>query len=303
MSKFSASEVAFSGFRLVRENLKSVAIWGGLMTVATFFYNMVTIHFFGPKLQALSEYFANNANSPDVEEFARRAADLTPMMLWTLPYSLVLNGVLFAGINRLVLRHQEKGFAHLGFGLPEARQAAIWLLVNLVVMGVFGTGFGLAEFLSALGGASGAVLALLIMLATFAALVYLPVRLSMASAATFDTGKITFVRSTPLTKGLFWPLLGAYFLAVVMCVIVFLLLMVILSAATAVLTGDIGAGGRVMHADSTSLKAYLTPLGMVQTVISTAMSLLVSLIIFSPAPTIYKTLRETNGATDSPGGW
>jgi hypothetical protein len=33
MSKFSASEVAFSGFRLVRENLKSVAIWGGLMTV------------------------------------------------------------------------------------------------------------------------------------------------------------------------------------------------------------------------------------------------------------------------------
>jgi hypothetical protein len=40
----------------------------------------------------------------------------------------VLNGVLFAGINRLVLRPHEKGFAHLGFGLPEARQAAIWLL-------------------------------------------------------------------------------------------------------------------------------------------------------------------------------
>jgi hypothetical protein len=34
---------------------------------------MVTIHFFGPKLKALSEYFANNANSPDPEEFARRA--------------------------------------------------------------------------------------------------------------------------------------------------------------------------------------------------------------------------------------
>jgi hypothetical protein len=50
------------------------------------------------------------------------------MMLWTLPYSLVLNGVLFAGVNRLVLRHQEKGFAHLGFGMPERgrRPSGCW---------------------------------------------------------------------------------------------------------------------------------------------------------------------------------
>lgn len=303
MSKFSASDAAFSGFRLVRENLKTVAIWGGLLTVASFLYNVVSIHFFGPQMHALSEYFASNTDNPDVEEFGRRVADLTPMMLWTLPYSLVLNGVLFAGINRLVLRPEEKGFAHLGFGLTEARQAAVWLSINVAICGVVGLGLGLAEFMGALGGPTGALLALAITLATLGALFYLPVRLSMASATTFDTGKLTVVRSLPLTKGLFWSLLGAYFLAVVMCVIVFLLLMVILSAATALLTGDIGAGGRVLHADSTSLKAYLTPLGMVQTVISTAMSLLISLIVFSPPPTIYRILREQGADRDSTGGW
>ncbi|MGH1560030.1 hypothetical protein ACRAWD_24825 [Caulobacter segnis] len=81
--------------------------------------------------------------------------------------------------------------------------------------------------------------------------------LSLSSAATFDAGKVVFFRSMPLTKGRFWPLLGAYFLAVVMCLIVFLLLFTIISAVATVISGDISAAGKLMQADSSSAEGVL----------------------------------------------
>ena len=66
MSKFSASDAAFSGFRLVRENLKTVAIWAGAMTVLSILSNTLAIQFFGPKLGAFLNYMSDNS-SPDPE--------------------------------------------------------------------------------------------------------------------------------------------------------------------------------------------------------------------------------------------
>ncbi len=110
MPRFSASDAAFSGFRLVRENLKAIAIWAAVMTVLSIVSNVLAIQFFGPKLEALMSYVSDNSN-PDPEEFFRRASDLTPLMLWSLPYSLIVNGVIFAALNRLVLRPQDSRFA------------------------------------------------------------------------------------------------------------------------------------------------------------------------------------------------
>jgi hypothetical protein len=133
MSKFSASDVAFSGFRLVRENLKTVAIWGVLMTVPRLLASMVTIHFFGRNFRALSEYFAISAKGPDRRrKCAPRWGDLAPLMLWSLPYSLVLYSACCSRGEPAGSAPIRQGFRAPAARLPdELRQAAMLLLVNL----------------------------------------------------------------------------------------------------------------------------------------------------------------------------
>lgn len=304
MSKFSASDAAFSGFRLVRENLKTVGVWAGAMTVLSIISNVLAIVFFGPQLEAFLSYTAEN-NTPDLTEMARLLSDLAPLMLWSLPYSLLLNGVIFGAVNRLVLRHEDSRFAYLRIGAAELRQAAVWLLFCLVLMGVLFLGSALGGFLGALGGPTGAFLALLCIVGAIGAMVWLAVRLSFASSVTFDEGKITLFRAMPKTEGLFWPLLGAYLLAAVMSVIVVLLIWTIVSAVGLIASGDFAATGKMMRADTSSLQAYFTPAGIVQALFSGLISVLTTLIVFGPAPTIYRELkeRESGVSSEGNGGW
>lgn len=305
MSKFSASDAAFSGFRLVRENLKAVGIWAAAMTVLSIISNVLAIIFFGPQLEAFISYTSEN-NTPDISEMARLMSDLTPLALWSLPYSLLLNGIIFATLNRVVVRHDDSRFAYLRIGAAELRQAAVWLLLCLVMIGVLFLGAIVGGFLNGLGGATGAFLSLLCGVGSLGAMVWLAVRLSFASAVTFDTGKITLFRSMPKTEGLFWPLLGAYLLAVVMSIIVILLIWTIVSAVGLIASGDFAATGKMMRADTSSLQAYFTPAGIVQALFSGLISVLTTLIVFGPAPTIYRELkaRESGVSGESGnGGW
>ncbi|NQE62551.1 hypothetical protein [Caulobacter sp. RHG1] len=305
MSKFSASDAAFSGFRLVRENLKTVAIWAGVMTVVSILTNVAAIQFFGPQLEAFLGYMQDN-NNPDPDEFFRLASALSPLTLWMLPISLIQNGVTFAALNRLVLRHDDSRMAYLRLGKDELRQAAVWLLTALVLMGALFLGSAVTGFLGAMGGATGAFLALAGLLGSFCAVIWLAIRLSFAPAVTFDTGKITLFKSMPQTKGLFWPLLGAYFLAAVMSIIVVLLIWTIVSAVGLIASGDFAATGKMMRADTSSLAAYFTPAGVVQALFSGVIQVLTTLIVFAPPPSIYKELKDRE-APPAPsagnGGW
>jgi len=303
MAKFSASDAAFSGFRLVRENPRTILVWGLLMTVLATLYTAVSIHFFGPQMEAFSTYMATADGEPEPQAMAKAAEGLWPAMLWGVPYNLVLSGVVLSAVNRLVLRRSDHGFFHLGLGMVELRQIAVGVLIYATLMGVLLVGALLSGFLGAMGGLAGAFLGLLSFVGAISAMIFLAIRLSFASAATFDSGTITFFRTMALTKGCFWPLFGAYVLAMVMCVIVVLLLMTIVSAVAAIASGDFSVAGRLMQADTSSLKAYFTPIGIVQSLFSGVLSVLTNLIIFAPAPTIYKELRERETAAEGAAGW
>lgn len=304
MSKFSASDAAFSGFRLVRENLKVVGIWAGAMTVLSIIHTAITIHFVGPQLEALSSSMDSAANAGDAQALATAGEGMTAVMLWLLPYSLALGAIVTSSINRLILQHEEKGFFYLGFGMVELRQIGVAALMYVTLMGVLLIGSLLTGFMSAMGGATGAFLGLLSALGTIGAVIFLLVRLSFSSPATFEAGKLMFLRSMPLTKGSFWPLFGAYVLAMIMALIVFLLVSAIIAGAAALISGDIAVSARMMRADTTSLKAYFSPIGIAQSLFSGVLAVLINLVVFSPAPTIYRELkaRETGVSVDG-GGW
>lgn len=298
MAKFSASDAAFSGFRLVRENLKTVGIWIAVMTVVSIIANALTIHFFGAQMEAAMTLMSNpDGASP--EEMTKLADQMIPTLLWTLPYNLVVQGVTLAALNRMIQRRDDNRFAFLRVGKDELLQIAVSVLTGLLLMAVFFGGALLTGVLSAVGGG---LLGVLVLLGAILGAIYLLVRLSLASAMTFDKGEIVFFRSMSVTKGAFWSLLGAYLVAAVMSAIVWLLIVIIVYAAVAIVTGDFSAAGGALRADTTSLSSYFTPSGIVQQLFSGFMAVLSALIMLSPAPTIYRELTSGQTASEGWGG-
>ena len=293
MSKFSASDAAFVGFRLVREHPRTVAVWAVAMTVLSLAVSALTIKLAGPQL---AEFMAMNAQSnPSPEALLEMMGRLAPMMLFSLVYSLALYSVMLAALNRMILRPADGRNAFLRLGADEGRQALMLVLVNLLMLGVYICGVLVSAVLLAVGVAVGGPVAGLLGLVGFVGLaclmIYIAVRLSFASAITFDTGKVSVVGSWAMTKGHVGALLGAYLLAAVMAVIVYLLVMTIIAAVGAIVSGGISGLSGLFEPDMSSLEAFFTPVGLVRAAFAGLVSVLTTLILFSPAPTIYRMLK------------
>lgn len=297
MEQFSATDAALAGFRLVREHLKTVAVWAVLMTIASLVVSVATIKLAGPQLAAMME-LSSEPNS-DPAATLKAMEGMGPLFLFSALYSLVIYSVLLTGVNRLVLRPHDDAYAHLRLGADELRQAAVLILVNLIMfvayfVVVFVTAIIVAIGAAVGGAAVGVALGVLLGVAALCFLVVLAVRLSFAGALTFDTGKIAIRGSWDLTKGRFWPLMGAYGVALILALVVYLLLFVIVAVVGSALGGGISAMGAALNPDMTSLSAFFTPAGIVRTLFSGLLSVLVLLIVFAPAPTVYAQLRGRN---------
>ena len=295
MSKFSASDAAFVGFRLVREHPRTVAVWAVLMTVLSLVMSTVTIKLAGPQLNEFMAMSAENNATP--EEMLAVMSGLAPLLGLSLVYSVALYSVMLAAVNRIVLRPEDSGSAYLRLGADELRQAGMLILLNLMMIGVYFLlaivyGVLLAIAIAAGGGAVSGLIGVVGFAAVVCAMVYLAVRLSFASAVTFDTGKVSIMKSWALTKGQSGALLGAYLLAIVMAIIVYLLVMTIVAAVAAIVSGGIGGLGGLFEPDMSSLEAFFTPIGIARAAFSGVISVLTTLIVLSPAPEIYQILKR-----------
>lgn len=301
MSKFSASDAAFVGFRLVREHPVAAAAWAVLMTVLSLALSIVTIQMFGPQFTQMLAMNGNDSATP--EEMLALLGALAPLMIVSMLYSLALYSVLLAAVNRMVLRPDDSRSFYLRLGPDEWRQAGMLILTNLLLFGLYFAGALIYAVVLAIGVAAGGAIAgltaLLGFVALACALIYIIVRLSFASVITFDTGKISVLGSWAMTKGHVGALLGAYLLAVVMAVIVYLLIMVIVVALAVAVSGGISGLDGLFEPDMSSLEAFFTPAGMVRAAFAGLLSMLTTLIIVSPAPAIYQILRDGGVAAPS----
>lgn len=294
---FSATDAALIGFKITLERWRAVLVWAAVFAVVSLAGSALTIALAGPALQnfiALSEQ-----TNPDPQQMIATMAALAPLAIVMLPLTLVYYGVLYAALNRIVLRPSESRTAYLAVGADEVRQIGLMVLLWLLLFGVYVAGLIGVVLLAVIGAlineAFGVALAVLSAVSLFLGLIYLMVRLSLASAQTFDTGRVNLFGSWALTKGHFWPLVGAYVLAVILYIIVNLAAAGVLLGVVA-LAGGFEAVGRVLSPDMSSFAAFFTPIQVFYYLLSAALGAFTWLIIGTPAPEIYRQLKARAAA-------
>jgi hypothetical protein len=310
MAKFSASDVALTGFGVVSKR-PTVLIWW--IALHFLFMGSITALFVtvgGPVLtQMIALQTSGTPTDPQTQaEIFALFSQIAPLYLLMFPLTLVFYAVLFAAMNRAVLRPANSAFGYLRLGADEWRQFVLMLWAFVVALGlelaVFIGGAIVAVIAVAIfgamhkggydiaGGAGGGTLAAIgLVLVYIAAYFYVLVRFSLASAMTFDTGKVSLLRSWRLTRGRFWSMFGTYVLATILSVVISLLGLVVMIVC-AMLVGGVGGLGFVFRPDMSSPAAYFTPARMVYLALSGVLYALVWPILLTPSAAIYKIVTH-----------
>jgi hypothetical protein len=221
MNPFSPSDAALEGFRLTRERPGTVLAWSAVYFIGVLLIGVVMMASLDPNF--IDVVKKGELTTRDPEEVGAMLAQSWPAFLLVLALTVFLLSVIMAGIYRLVLRPNERGFAHLRLGKDELRLTA----VNMLLFGVGILCLFVGFMLTALAERSGTVVGLLVGALGVAFTVWLGVRLSLATPMTFAVHKISVREAWSLTRGYFWRLFGMILLAVIFYVIIWFLITII----------------------------------------------------------------------------
>src|SRR6185312_14826999 len=132
MAEFSATDVAFSGFRFVRERPRTVAIWSGIQIVISLALGALLVSVMGP---ALGQHQGFGRQQPADPAQAMAVLSLVlPMLALALPIGVIFYGVIYATIARAVLRPGEDAAGYIRFGGDELRQILLMLLWFVLIV-------------------------------------------------------------------------------------------------------------------------------------------------------------------------
>lgn len=280
---FSATDAAFEGFRIVRERPVTVLSLALVILVFSLGASLLLIGTVGPELVAMGA-MDPAAIQRDPDAAMALLSKLGPAVALLLPIALVYYGVIYGAVNRAVLRPEQKSFGYVRLGLDELRQAAVLFLLSLILFGIY---FAVLVAVSLGRGPLGALVAL----AGLVAMVWVVVRLSLASPLTFDRRKIDLAAAWRLTKGRAWSLLGAYLIAFVLAIVVYLLAFAVFVGILATIPGmGLKAVGQAYNPDVSSISAYLTPTTVAVDVFQAIAGALIVVIVIAPMAVAYREL-------------
>ena len=291
MKEFSATDAAFEGFRVARERPRAIAAWALLLLAYSLIQALATARFGGQAFVDMMA-MAQQPGPRDTAKLAQIWAELAPFFAIMVPVTLITYGVLLAAANRVVLDPQNVGLG-LRFGMQELRQTVVIVVLGmlqfLVYVVILTLGFILAAAAASVSQAMGGMVLALDLVLLLVALVYIGVRLSLAGPMTFDGHSVRIFQSWRLTRAHFWPMLGAYLLALIFATVVSVLGMLVLKGVYAVLGGSFAA---ITHPEAAKMTDVFSPANLVILVLVSILSALTWAIFALPGPVIYKQLRN-----------
>jgi hypothetical protein len=295
VAEFSASDAAFSGFRVVAERPWVVAIWAALQFVVSLAFNLFVAVSAGSAFTKLAQ-LSLQPPTQDPAAVLDLFRQVAPTYLVLMAGGLVLNAVLYAAMNRAVLRPQESRFGYLRLATDELRQLGLFALIAGLALAAylaFVVFAAVVIVLIALVVGDGAALALgiaVLLPALICAFIFFAVRLSLASPMTFVTRRIDLRAAWAMTRGRFWPLLGAYFIAFVLSAVVVVLSFAIAVAVVAVVGGGMGAVGAVFDGQVGAVAQIVTPTRLAYLAVSAIGQALIWPVTMTPPAAIYRVL-------------
>jgi hypothetical protein len=278
MNRFSASEAALEGFRLTRERWGTILAWSGVYFVGITIIALLMMASLGPDFVEMAK--KGRFTPEDAEAVAGMLAQSWPAFLLVLILVVALMSLLTAGIYRLVLRPDEKGFVHLRLGADELRLTLINLLLFGVGMVCLVAGFVATAAAETIGPALAIPTGAVILGLT----VWVGVRLSLATPMTFALRKISIGPAWEMTRHRFWPLFGMIVLAAIFYVMIWLLLNII---GIAVVT--VAGGGQAIGVGSMTPGAALAAL--VTVIMQFLLSVLQVVMIYAPFAVAYQQMH------------
>ena len=303
---FSATDAAFAGFRLARREPLTILVWAALFLALFVVMGGLMVATIGPQMMELQAVAAAGQAHPDTNRTLALMGAMAPAYSIIMLVSLLFYGLMFAAVNRAILRPAGTP-GRLAFGVDELLQLAVLIVVWVALFAVYLVailGVVLATVLLSLASkAAGGIVAVLGIFAVLAALTFVMVRLSLASPLALDQKKLDFAASWRLTRGRFWPLLGAYLLAFLVMAVTMLGAMVVFSALAAMLGGGMQAAGVIFRPDMTSLASYFSGVMLAWMVAGSALyGLMFAVLLGAPADAYLQLSRGRDGQAALPAG-
>jgi hypothetical protein len=302
--QFKVTEAAFEGFRLVRREPRTIAIWAVFSLVASVALVAAMI------ASGFGRFMGG----------AAKGATMTPEALTgflvgeliAIGGAILIASIMGAAVYRAILRPAEAPLTRLRLGGDELRLVLLSVIMGVVFtgltvalvipVGLLGVAIGVGANLGQAGAepnagamASIVLVVLLGYLLVIAGLVFFAVRLSLAGVMTFAERRLRVFESWRLTKGRFWRLLGCYGLAVVLMLPIYMVMMTLYFAITFAFSGgDVGrAMSEIAQPEMTSLAAYLSPARIVYLVLAGAMGGVLNAVMYAPAAAVYRQIADT----------
>ncbi|MBS0410098.1 MAG: hypothetical protein JSR86_09295, partial [Proteobacteria bacterium] len=121
-------------------------------------------------------------------------------------------------------------------------------------------------------------------------------RVSLASAITFDTGRIDLFGGWAMSRGRFWPMFAIYLLAGLMAIALVLVGGLLVWAVVAATAPGQSIVQFMARPDLGTLRGYFTPARVIYVLVFGALSALMLPILLMPGAAIYRRLAPSASA-------
>jgi hypothetical protein len=303
MTTFSPSDAAFSGFRVIREKPRVVLAWAAVIFLFELVYGGLLVGLGGSQLTMIRAMEQTNQTDPAAALAMLPSvgiASLVSLMGW-----LGIAAVMSAAAYRIWLEPQDNRAAFLRLGADEFRMA---VLIVLWVALAIGYGF-LDLFVCVLIGALSMGLPSLLSFAflgiVFAAgacaMIYPLMRLAFSMPMTLNDQHLRLLESWKATRGLFWPILSACGLSLVLVLVLWIVLWALVAVFAAVFAVASGLSldnlSGLFSPDTTSLAKFFVPTTVIAALLN-AFSLAAGLVILtSPVGMAYLAFVDRHAHT------